>query len=82
MDAQESEQAHQIVLRLTGLYQFKHFVRPEHHLQFRLSLDVHLHKPVADLLVWLANHSDHIHDSHAQAVVLNVTHTLSLTSYF
>ena len=80
--AQETEQVRQIVLQLTDLYQVSRSVLPEHRDLYCSSLDEHLCEPIANLMAWLANHSDRLHASHLAAVASNVTHTPPITSYF
>ena len=82
MAEQETEQVRQIVMQLMDLYQFRHSVLPEHCDLYRPSLDEHLREPTADLLAWLANHSDCLRASHLEAVTSNITHTRPITSYF
>ena len=82
LQSQESEIRQQTVQHLIELYQLRHSVLPEHHVLFRSSLDVHLCEPQADLLVWLAAHSDRICASREQAIKGNIDHTRPLTFYF
>ena len=82
MQSQVSKICRQTIQHLTELYQFRHSVLPEHHVLFQSSLEVHLREPQADLLAWLATHSDRICASQEQAVKGNVDHTRPLTFYF
>ena len=82
MQSHESEVCRQTVQHLTELYTFRHSVLPEHRVLFRSSLEVHLREPQADLLAWLATHSDRIRASRDAAVKGNIDHTRPLTFYF
>ena len=82
MAAQASEQTRQVTQQLTDLYRLHLSVLPEHRALFRSSLSMHLCEPTADLLAWLANHSDRIRASHLEAVASSITHTWPITYYF
>ena len=82
MQSQESKIRWQTIQHLTELYAFRHSVLPEHRVLFWSSLEVHLREPQADLLAWLATHSDRIRASRETAVKGNVDHPRPLTFYF
>ena len=82
LQLQESKIRQQTIQHLTELYGFRHSVLPEHRVLFRSSLEVHLFEPQADLLAWLATHSDRICASRETAIKGNVDHTRPLTFYF
>ena len=82
LQSQESEICRPTIQHLTELYDFRLSVLPEHCVRFRSSLEVHLREPQADLLAWLATHSDRIRASREAAVKGNVDHTRPLTFYF
>ena len=82
MQSQESKVRRQTIQHLTELYEFRPSVLPEHRVLFWSSLEVHLCEPQADLLAWLATHSDRIRASRDEAVKGNVDHTRPLMFYF
>ena len=82
MQSQASEIRQLTIQHLTEFYEFRHSVLPEHRGLFWSSLEVHLHEPQADLLAWLATHSDRMHASREAAVKGNIDHTRPLTFYF